>query len=99
MKPFQFSTPASAELAEAVRWYERRRSGLGAQAYKRALEVSCRILEITSVRSATQAELVAVVADVLAEGLRKSERCRYLPAADDPTADRTALRDCLPLAL
>ncbi len=33
MKPFQFSTPASEELAAAVRWYEARRSGLGADFY------------------------------------------------------------------
>jgi plasmid stabilization system protein ParE len=29
--PFQFSDPASEDLAEAVRWYEQQRSGLGAQ--------------------------------------------------------------------
>lgn len=42
MKPFRFSTPASAELAEAVRWYERRRKGLGADFYEavvRAIEL------------------------------------------------------------
>ena len=33
MKPFRFGTPASAELAEAVRWYESRRTGLGADFY------------------------------------------------------------------
>ena len=33
MKPFRFGTPASAELAEAVRWYENRRAGLGADFY------------------------------------------------------------------
>lgn len=42
MKPFRFSTPASAELAEAVRWYEKRRAGLGADFYDavvRAIEL------------------------------------------------------------
>jgi toxin ParE1/3/4 len=29
--PFQFSDPASQDLAEAVRWYEQQRSGLGAE--------------------------------------------------------------------
>jgi len=29
VKPFNISQPASAELTEAVRWYERKRSGLG----------------------------------------------------------------------
>lgn len=33
MKPFQFSTPASIELSEAIRWYETRRVGLGADFY------------------------------------------------------------------
>ena len=33
MKPFQFSKPASDELTDAVRWYERRRSGLGGDFY------------------------------------------------------------------
>jgi len=33
VKPVRFSTPASAELAEAVRWYEMRRSGLGDDFY------------------------------------------------------------------
>jgi hypothetical protein len=36
-------------------------------------------------------ELAHIVGDFLAEGLRKSERCWYLPAADDPTAVRAAL--------
>ena len=31
MKPFQFSKPASTELAAAVRWYERQRAGLGSE--------------------------------------------------------------------
>ena len=34
MKPFRFSTPASDELTEAVRWYETRRTGLGADFYE-----------------------------------------------------------------
>ena len=33
MKPFQFSTPASEELTAAIRWYESRRPGLGAEFY------------------------------------------------------------------
>ena len=33
MKPFRFSTPASTEFTEAVRWYESRRAGLGADFY------------------------------------------------------------------
>ena len=33
MKPFRFSATASAELADAVRWYETRRRGLGADFY------------------------------------------------------------------
>ena len=42
MKPFRFSTPASAELAEAVRWYETCRKGLGVDFYDavvRAIEL------------------------------------------------------------
>ena len=34
MKPFRLSTPASGELTEAVRWYETRRAGLGADFYE-----------------------------------------------------------------
>jgi two-component system, chemotaxis family, sensor kinase Cph1 len=37
-------------------------------------------------------ELAQIVGDFLAEGLRKSERCWYLPASDDPAAVRSALR-------
>lgn len=37
-------------------------------------------------------ELARIVGDFLAEGLRKSERCWYLPASDDPNAVRTALK-------
>jgi plasmid stabilization system protein ParE len=33
VKPVQFAKPASDELTEAVRWYETRRSGLGAEFY------------------------------------------------------------------
>jgi len=33
VKPFQFSKPASDEVAEAIRWYEMRRSGLGSDFY------------------------------------------------------------------
>jgi hypothetical protein len=33
VKPVQFGQPASDELAEAVRWYEMRRSGLGGDFY------------------------------------------------------------------
>ena len=36
-------------------------------------------------------ELAQTVADFLADGLRKSERCWYLPAADNPNAVRAAL--------
>jgi hypothetical protein len=36
-------------------------------------------------------ELADIVGDFLAEGLRKSERCWYLPAADNPRAVRAAL--------
>ena len=31
MKPVQFAVPASEELAAAIRWYEQRRPGLGAE--------------------------------------------------------------------
>lgn len=31
MKPFRISHPASAEFADAVRWYEQKRTGLGAE--------------------------------------------------------------------
>jgi plasmid stabilization system protein ParE len=34
VKPFQFSEPASTEFTEAVRWYEHRRPGLGADFYE-----------------------------------------------------------------
>ena len=37
-------------------------------------------------------ELAHTVGDFLAEGLRKSERCWYLPASDDPNVVRAALR-------
>jgi two-component system, chemotaxis family, sensor kinase Cph1 len=37
-------------------------------------------------------ELADIVADFLAEGLHKSERCWYLPASDDPDAIRAALK-------
>jgi plasmid stabilization system protein ParE len=33
VKPVRFGQPASEELAEAVRWYETRRSGLGNDFY------------------------------------------------------------------
>jgi hypothetical protein len=32
VKPFRISHPASAEFADAVRWYEQKRIGLGAAA-------------------------------------------------------------------
>jgi hypothetical protein len=38
------------------------------------------------------AELADIVGDFLAEGLRNSERCWYLPASDSPDAVITALR-------
>ena len=31
MKPIRISRPASAEFADAVRWYEQRRTGLGGE--------------------------------------------------------------------
>jgi len=33
VKPFQLSDPADAELTNAIRWYEQRRSGLGAELF------------------------------------------------------------------
>jgi two-component system, chemotaxis family, sensor kinase Cph1 len=39
----------------------------------------------------TENELATVVGEFLAEGLRKSECCWYLPAADEPDAIRAAL--------
>ena len=42
MKPFRISHPASAEFADAVRWYEQKRTGLGAEffdAVTQAIEV------------------------------------------------------------
>lgn len=33
MKPVQLSEPAATELAEAIRWYEQQRAGLGAELY------------------------------------------------------------------
>ena len=36
-------------------------------------------------------ELADIVGEFLAEGLRSSERCWYLPAGDDPSAVRAAL--------
>jgi plasmid stabilization system protein ParE len=33
LKPFQFSAPAAEELTAAIRWYETRRPGLGAEFY------------------------------------------------------------------
>lgn len=55
MKPFQFSTPASAEFAEAVRWYETRRKGLGADFYDavvRAIELIRKHPDIGTLREA-----------------------------------------------
>lgn len=37
-------------------------------------------------------ELAEIVGEFLAEGIRKAERCWYLPASDDPGAVRAALR-------
>jgi len=37
-------------------------------------------------------ELADIVADFLAEGLRKSERCWYLPASGDARAIRAVLK-------
>jgi plasmid stabilization system protein ParE len=34
VKPFNISQPASAELTEAVRWYERKRPGVGDELLK-----------------------------------------------------------------
>ena len=33
MKPFQLSDPASAELTDAIRWYEQLRPGLGGELF------------------------------------------------------------------
>jgi plasmid stabilization system protein ParE len=33
VKPFLLSNPASAELIEAIRWYERQRAGLGGELF------------------------------------------------------------------
>jgi hypothetical protein len=41
----------------------------------------------------TAGELTATVSDFLAEGLRKSERCWYLPAEDDTAALLAALQE------
>ena len=38
-------------------------------------------------------DLAQTAADFLAEGLRRSERCWYLPASDDPAAVRACLRE------
>ena len=54
MRPFRFSAPASAELAEAVRWYETRRKGLGADFYDavvRAIELIRTHSDIGTVRT------------------------------------------------
>ena len=37
-------------------------------------------------------ELAGIVGEFLAEGIRKAERCWYLPASDDPDSVRAALR-------
>jgi hypothetical protein len=39
----------------------------------------------------TEQELADIVGEFLAEGLRKEERCWYLPASDNPAAVRTAV--------
>jgi two-component system, chemotaxis family, sensor kinase Cph1 len=39
-------------------------------------------------------ELARTAGEFLAEGLRKSERCWYLPATDDPNAVRAVLKAC-----
>jgi plasmid stabilization system protein ParE len=33
VKPFQLSDPATAELTDAIRWYEQQRAGLGAELF------------------------------------------------------------------
>lgn len=38
MKPFQFSDPATAELTDAIRWYEQQRTGLGAELFDAIIE-------------------------------------------------------------
>ena len=40
---------------------------------------------------ASDAELASIVGEFLAEGLRRSEQCWYLPASEDPDAVRAAL--------
>lgn len=40
----------------------------------------------------SEQELAEIVAEFLAEGLRKSQRCWYLPASDDPRTIRAALK-------
>lgn len=43
MKPFQFCAPASEEFTAAIRWYETRRSGLGAEFYDAVVRTIDRI--------------------------------------------------------
>jgi toxin ParE1/3/4 len=38
VKPFQFSDPATAELTDAVRWYEQQRAGLGSDLFDAIIE-------------------------------------------------------------
>lgn len=38
MKPFQLSDPATAELTDAIRWYEQKRTGLGAELFDAIVE-------------------------------------------------------------
>jgi plasmid stabilization system protein ParE len=54
VRPFQFSSPASEELTAAVRWYERRRPGLGGEFYDavvRTIERIQQFPEIGTLRS------------------------------------------------
>jgi plasmid stabilization system protein ParE len=43
VKPFQFSAPAAEELVAAIRWYENRREGLGAEFYDAVVRTVARI--------------------------------------------------------
>ena len=43
MKPLQISEPASAELTEAIRWYEDRRPGWGARLFAAVTGTMARI--------------------------------------------------------
>ena len=67
-RPIRFSEFASAELTEAVRWYETQRSGLGAEFLD--------AVNSTVARVETNPELGSALADDHSTAPRPNPKCR-----------------------